>query len=129
MPSVMLSEHFSREEFACPCCGICNVYPPLIEDLEHLRKLCKFPLNVESACRCAEKNRSVGGAPNSYHKTEKDRPCKAVDLIYEDGEQFYKLLKYGPLFFRGIGINNGSIHFDKRDTETAFHYYAKYRKK
>lgn len=62
-----LSEHFSRSEFACRCCGRLLVAPTLLSALEHLRAMAGKPLIVTSGYRCEKHNAEVGGKPNSFH--------------------------------------------------------------
>lgn len=63
-----LSPHFSRQEFACrDGCGHDSVQPRLIEVLEQIRSITGRPLVVVSGCRCAARNRAVGGASRSRH--------------------------------------------------------------
>jgi uncharacterized protein YcbK (DUF882 family) len=63
-----LSEHFSREEFACKCgCGAANVSPKLIDALEMLRDLAGKSIKVNCGLRCVKHNSEVGGEKNSRH--------------------------------------------------------------
>jgi uncharacterized protein YcbK (DUF882 family) len=62
-----LSEHFQASEFASSCCGMVLVHPELVRKLEGLRYAVGAPVNVTSGYRCANCNKAVGGAENSYH--------------------------------------------------------------
>ena len=63
-----LSPHFSRHEFACRCgCGFDDVSPELVQVLEQARTEFSAPVVINSACRCAQHNRAVGGASASQH--------------------------------------------------------------
>jgi uncharacterized protein YcbK (DUF882 family) len=64
-----LSEHFSKAEFACPCCGQAVVDPELVRGLEALRNLVDAPIRILSGYRCAAHNAEVGGRPDSQHLT------------------------------------------------------------
>ncbi len=64
-----LTEHFSRHEFQCPCCGLFNLRGRLLATLETLRAAAGQPVHIESGCRCEKKNAAVGGAEESGHLT------------------------------------------------------------
>jgi uncharacterized protein YcbK (DUF882 family) len=64
----MISEHFSRSEFACKCgCGYDTVDVTLLEALEGLRTYFSSPVTITSGCRCKAHNEDVGGSPKSQH--------------------------------------------------------------
>jgi uncharacterized protein YcbK (DUF882 family) len=64
-----LSENFSRSEFACKCgCGFSTVDVDLLATLEVVRKKFRQPVKINSACRCNDYNKKVGGAQSSKHK-------------------------------------------------------------
>ena len=99
-----LSKHFDRSEFACPCCGkLPDPIPPrLIRALEALRSLVGCPIHITSAWRCAEKNKAVGGARNSYHKSG-----EAADITFGgiSPKAMYHLALYIKAFRDGgLGI-------------------------
>jgi len=109
----MLSEHFSRQEIACNCCGKVGGFPANLSDLlkrlEKLRKLLGNPLILTSAYRCPEHNRKVGGVPQSYHTT-----CRAADF-YCPGSDLGPLAELAEQAgFTGIGIyyHRGFVHAD-----------------
>ncbi|MFA6448274.1 MAG: D-Ala-D-Ala carboxypeptidase family metallohydrolase [bacterium] len=62
-----LSEHFTRKEFECPCCGQAEIDPELIALLEKIRASLGGKVVVTSGYRCRKHNRKVGGAEGSYH--------------------------------------------------------------
>lgn len=62
-----LSEHFTENEFACPCCGVVLVQSELVEKLEDLRRIASGPVVITSGYRCPAHNKAVGGVENSYH--------------------------------------------------------------
>ena len=77
---LMLSEHFSMEEFTysatAKAMGICN--SPGSSELDNLRFLCRDvleparrvigePIHITSGYRCLALNRAVGGVAQSYH--------------------------------------------------------------
>lgn len=63
-----LSEHFSRQEFACHCgCGNADVSAELVGVLEQIRARFGAPVIVTSGRRCETHNRKCGGVPSSQH--------------------------------------------------------------
>ena len=63
-----LTEHFSREEFACKCgCGADKVSKELVEKLELVRLMYGKPMRVTSGVRCAFHNQGEGGKKTSAH--------------------------------------------------------------
>ena len=68
----MLSEHFSKAEFACNHCGKLHpsgTMPPreLLVILESVRARFDAPVSVNSGYRCPVHNANVGGAAASRH--------------------------------------------------------------
>lgn len=115
MANVKLSAHFSMNEFQCSCggkyagCKRTIVNMQLVNGLEKLRK--KFysrGLNIRSSYRCEKRNREVGGAASSQHRTG-----KAVDI---DPVASWKEVKAMGIF-TGIGYRteDGKVtHVDVR---------------
>lgn len=127
LPPENLTKNFLQTEFLCPC-GACNggsMNSGFMDSLQHYRDLCKIPFIILSGFRCEKENIRVGGESDSRHLVG----C-AADIRFHDGEEFYKLIKFVPLFFNGFGINNGSIHVDTRPSPPmAWTYYKNYEKK
>jgi uncharacterized protein YcbK (DUF882 family) len=69
LPTGSLSQHFTREEFACNHCGALPQDPPqqLLGWLESVREHFNAPTVVISGYRCPVHNKNVGGAPKSKH--------------------------------------------------------------
>jgi uncharacterized protein YcbK (DUF882 family) len=117
MADLKLSEHFSREEFAChgeDCCyHSAPVHPDLIDALEKLRAIVNKPLHIVSGFRCRKHNEAVGGEPNSMH-------CLAIaaDVSIPEGmtaEDFGNKAAEVPAFLNGgIGLYDTWIHVDVR---------------
>ena len=68
----MLSQHFSKAEFACNHCGKLHpsgTMPPLelLDILEGVREHFGVPVVVNSGYRCPTHNANVGGATASRH--------------------------------------------------------------
>lgn len=62
-----LTAHFSRREFACPCCGQAGIRGRLLVTLETIREAVGSAVHIESGFRCPRHNAEVGGKPNSGH--------------------------------------------------------------
>jgi uncharacterized protein YcbK (DUF882 family) len=109
----MLSEHFSREEFACHHCGqlpVDGISKELLEGLETLRKAVGRPIHVTNGYRCPEHNEAVGGVYNSQHV----QGCAAD--IWVDGIGVFELYSIAVEIFDAVGIylEGGFIHVDMR---------------
>ena len=118
-----LSAHFSRSEFACKCgCGFAQVKPELINKLEKLRELCgNKPLKINSGCRCAKHNKTVGGASKSQHLYG-----TAADVALVPGLSVDEMAKLAEQAgFDGIGKYNGRIHVDVRGAKARWDYRKK----
>ena len=114
-----LSEHFSKKEFACKCCGKFIPCPELVEKLEKFRELCgNKPLTINSSCRCAKHNKTVGGSPKSQHMLG-----KAADVRKVLGISIDKMAKLAEQAgFTGIGKYNSFVHVDVRPTPAKWDY-------
>lgn len=63
-----VSTHFHRGEFACrDGCGFDTIDAQTLQVLEAVRQHFGKPVIVNSACRCPDHNRAIGGAANSQH--------------------------------------------------------------
>lgn len=63
-----ISKNFDRKEFACSlCCGKDNINMKLVETVQAIRDTIGAPVVINSGVRCADKNKEVGGVPNSSH--------------------------------------------------------------
>ena len=110
-----LSSNFSRKGFACNCgCGFQTVDADLLDVLEVVR--CKFrkAVTINSACRCEEHNKSVGGSYGSKHKQG-----IAADIVVDgvNPDTIYAYLDdMFPMNF-GIGKYKTFTHIDIRETK------------
>jgi len=115
-----LSAHFDSSEFDChdgtrvPGFALGRVRRLCRSYLEPLRA--EFgPVRVISGFRTPEHNRSVGGAPHSYHVYAAERPGAAADVSAARGtsRQWYDFLdRRGP---GGLGFYDGHVHVDTRN--------------
>jgi uncharacterized protein YcbK (DUF882 family) len=107
-----LSEHFSREEFACQCgCGFDTVDAELITVLESVRELWNEPVTITSGCRCSAHNLNSGGSTNSQH-----RLGRAADILVSgvDPRDVASWLRRRFTDRLGIGDYDGFTHVDSR---------------
>jgi hypothetical protein len=105
-----LSEHFSREEFACSCgCGFDTVDTELLRILEVVRTHFDRPVTVNSACRCVDRNHAVGGSSNSQHLYG-----RAADIVVQgiDPSLVYELVD--QMGIGGAGEYTTFTHIDSR---------------
>ena len=108
----MITKNFDLWELECPCCSACNLDTELPDKLQKLREELGWALHINSAYRCNEHNKEVGGVDNSQHKLG-----RAVDISTEgwSGYARYQLVNESmKLGFRGIGIYENFIHIDLR---------------
>lgn len=108
MTKIMLSEHFSRDEFKCKCCGQIEIDPKLLSYLECLRAaLGHIPIYVNSGYRCANHNKKVGGVNNSLHLKGQAADIRINGDIRELALVADKIFKNN-----GMGIYKNFIHVD-----------------
>lgn len=62
-----MTPNFSLRELSCPCCKVCNVQQSSANRLQKMRDRLNRPVKINSAYRCLEHNRKVGGEPKSKH--------------------------------------------------------------
>ena len=108
-----LSEHFSRTEFACHCCGELKIDTALIEGLELLRELAGKPVVVHDGYRCAAHNQEVGGVSDSEHTRGMAADVSIPGLSLQ---QMYELALQVPTSLQGgVGVYDSSfLHLDTR---------------
>jgi uncharacterized protein YcbK (DUF882 family) len=102
-----LSPHFSRAEFACPCCGKDSVRQELVDRLEALRARMNRPLVVTSGVRCAKHNAEVGGTDRSAHLRG-----LAADIAVAGGRDRWLAVQSALFEFSRVGVAKGFVHVD-----------------
>lgn len=108
------SEHFSKRELACKCCGQPGpIKTELIAALEALRELAGCPLIVTSGYRCKSHNTAVGGAKDSQHIKGAAADIKAKTLT---PLELFALAVQIPAI-KGVGLYKGWLHIDVRKTK------------
>lgn len=106
----MISEHFSREEFACKCgCGFDTVDCELLEILEAVRGHFGKPVIISSACRCESHNQNEGGATNSQHLYG-----RAADITVQSVSPAEVHAYLDNFATPGLGKYNAFTHVDSR---------------
>lgn len=119
----MLSEHFSREEFACHHCDQLpaeGISKALLEGLETLREAVDRPIHVTNGYRCPEHNAEVGGVEDSQHV----QGCAAD--IWVDGYTAFALGQLCSEIFDGVGVYvaDDFVHVDMRDNGQSIGQYV-----
>jgi len=99
---------FKPSEFACPCCGKCEMSEEFVLKLDHLRECLGLPIYVTSGFRCELHNKTVGGAPDSAHLKG-----LAVDISILTSAYRYNLITYAVILrIHRIGIGKNFVHLD-----------------
>lgn len=108
-----LSQHFSRKEFECRCCGRLQLDSHLVEGLEALRALAGVPVVIDAGYRCPRHNQEVGGVPNSEHTRGLAADIRLPGLSLQ---QMFELVAQVPQFAAGgIGVyDEDFLHVDVR---------------
>ena len=103
-----LTDHFSREEFACKCgCGADKVSKELVEKLELVRLMYGKPMRVTSGVRCAFHNQGEGGKKTSAHLQG-----EAADIAVKDCSERDLLVGFLRTQFLRMGVAKSFIHVD-----------------
>ena len=108
-----LSEHFSRKELQCRCCGRLQIDSRLLDGLEKLRVLAGAPVEIHAGYRCPLHNQEVGGVPHSEHTAGLAADIALPGLSLQ---HMYELALQVPQFVQGgIGVYDGGfLHVDVR---------------
>ncbi|MGA2004302.1 MAG: D-Ala-D-Ala carboxypeptidase family metallohydrolase [Terriglobales bacterium] len=108
-----LSEHFSKSELACHCCGELKIESGLIEALEQLRTFAGKEIIVHDGYRCPAHNQEVGGVSDSEHTRGMAADIAIPGLSLQ---HMYELALQVPTFLNGgIGVYDGGfLHLDIR---------------
>ncbi len=108
-----LSEHFSKSELACHCCGQLKIESGLLAALELLRTLASHEIVVHDGYRCIAHNQKAGGVTDSEHTRGMAADIAIAGLTLQ---QMYELALQVPTFLNGgIGVYDGGfLHVDIR---------------
>lgn len=117
--------HFSESEFVMD--GV-NVFEHMdaafLSLLDECRHIAGVKMKINSCYRTKAKNKAVGGAQNSMHLFG-----RAVDIETNTGVARMKVVKAALSLGLTVGIMENAVHIDNRESQTLFHYYAKYKRK
>lgn len=107
--------HFKPQEFACPCCGAGSdkMDAGLLLHLDAARHMAGNPFVINSAYRCEDHNKAVGGVPGSAHTRG-----LAVDIAAQGSRQRFIIAQ--ALMARGltrIGVASSFVHVDVDTTK------------
>ena len=110
--------YFNPDEFKCSHTGMNEIDYKFIEALDRLRYKCNFPFVITSGYRHethpAERNKAVPGKHNEG---------VAADIKVNSGWERYMIIKHATAMgFKGIGIADGFVHVDFRESETSWTY-------
>jgi hypothetical protein len=122
-----LSKNFTVKEMACPLTGECVLQRGWIEILQELRDHCGFPFVVAKgkggACRTRTFNKSIKGAPNSFHLIDnplyKTDTC-AIDIATNNypkemrNERRGKIIAHAKAMGLSVIVYPAHIHVDAR---------------
>ncbi len=101
-------QHFSKDEFKCPCCGAVNMDDKFVEMLNNARHMAGNPWTITSGFRCPEYNEKVGGVDSSAHTNG-----MAADIEVTTSRKREEILHYAvKAGFHRIGIAHDFIHLD-----------------
>lgn len=113
MNKIKISENFMLDEFECthPEHHHVQLDEELLKRLQQLRDFLNVPIIINSAYRCEERNKQVGGSKNSLHKEGKavDISLNTIPVDIDDLESIAERLG-----FDGIGKYNTFAHLDVR---------------
>ena len=100
----------------------------LAENLQIVRDFIQEPIHINSGYRSVHHNKNIGGVKNSQHLlgkaadiTTKSYTSKQLVLIFE------KLISKGDLKQGGLGLYNGFIHYDIRNTRSRWNLSTAYK--
>jgi len=104
--------HFNIVEFECKCSKQHDnqIDLELVEKLELLRAACGHkPIKINSAYRCFDHNKAVGGSKGSKHMEG-----IAADIVIQGVDPRKAAVKAAMVGFTGIGIYKTFTHVDIR---------------
>ncbi len=113
-------KHFSIEEFDCKETGENEMNSNFLELLDILRERCGFPFVITSGFRSTKHSAEVS-KPNGGGTHTKGI---AADIAVSNGSQRMMIVKQAAnLGFNGIGVANGFVHVDIRETTQVLWVY------
>lgn len=118
-----VSSTFVSKQFDCRCnlrsCKSTELDPTLPEALEKLIELAG-PIRINSAYRCPEWNRRVGGTGGSYHLLGKAADIQSDKYTGKELANFAMMVE--EFEQGGIGVSENWIHVDVRGFKSRWAY-------
>lgn len=102
-------KNFTAKELSCKCCGEYYHDPESLDLLQRSREISGKPYKINSAHRCVEHNKAVGGMPSSMHL----KIAFDVSLKGHGKKPLLQALHDGG--FTTFGMYASFIHTDIRD--------------
>ena len=102
-----LTTHFSKSEFACPCCGKDDIEMNFAINLQIARNHSDIKFTITSGVRCEKHNKIVGGKDTSSHIKN-----VACDIVALNSSTRSLILQAVVPVFRRVGIGKDFIHVD-----------------
>ena len=123
-----LTKNFSKSEFDCKCgCetpkDVLHQVQKVANQLQVLRDAIGKSITVNSAYRCEEHNKSIGGVSNSQHILG-----KAADIVVKGIEPSITfdlvdlLINEGEMLQGGLGNYDTFTHYDIRKNKARWDY-------
>jgi len=111
MATEYITKNLTRDEVACKDgCGFATISPELAQGFQRTRDLAGVPIYITSGCRCAKRNKYVGGVVDSAHLTG-----QALDLHLK-GTTYFDMVKLafylGRAGFKRLGVSDKFLHVD-----------------
>lgn len=110
------SKYFTELDFACPCCGQCEVPQKTVDFADTVYFAMRKKIKPASVYRCEKRNAAVGGAKDSQHLKG-----LALDWPTADAEDRFVLVELAVRHgARGIEVDAKHVHTDFRDGPAVF---------
>lgn len=108
-------EHFTPDEFKCPCCGRVHMGEGFMDRLESARRVAGVPFRINSGWRCESHNKAVGGSATSSHLLG-----LAADIACADSRTRWQIVTaLIGMGFKRIGVADSFIHVDSDPAKAA----------
>lgn len=106
------SKYFSEHEFKKIGCRLADMDESFMHTLDTLREKVAEPLVLSSAFRTVERNKAVGGVPNSAHLKG-----MAVDIVALTSAKRFAIVSAAlEIGINRIGIGKSFVHIDTDTT-------------
>lgn len=119
-----MTKNFKIQEFNCKCgcempSEVLSNIKILAINLQILRDYLDAPIKINSAYRCVEHNKSIGGSVNSQHLLGKASDVVVSGYTPDEVFDIVQNLRRNPMLegviFQGLGRYNTFTHLDIRD--------------